>query len=279
MLFLVLTGVIQFVYCFAVTNFPFNAFIGGCAPCLSLSSLSLSQRVLTTPLRPTPQVRRRSRPIRPPRRTQDPVQPGKQGDLSLAVARTVRAPLLLLPLSVTATDRRSLQSIRRLPLWLTHPALLCVELPRLASPLCNVPRWCVLHSVGVLQLQLALPERHAIAAWSEPLSNGSAQRVLSGEALADQGLAGRVTFVGPAQAFAFGRCSSSGPLSALTSPASTNREVSTDWPPGVHLPSQPSCTPSQRVLPSSLGRAPRTLEDCLDDPQPAPPDHATTSRA
>ncbi|BGP48463.1 oligosaccharyltransferase complex subunit epsilon [Rhodotorula kratochvilovae] len=31
MLFLMLTGVAQFLYCFAVTNYPFNAFIGGFA--------------------------------------------------------------------------------------------------------------------------------------------------------------------------------------------------------------------------------------------------------
>ncbi|GAA5854349.1 hypothetical protein JCM8547_001789 [Rhodosporidiobolus lusitaniae] len=31
MFFLMLTGIAQFVYCFAVTNFPFNAFIGGFA--------------------------------------------------------------------------------------------------------------------------------------------------------------------------------------------------------------------------------------------------------
>lgn len=28
-LFLMLTGIAQFVYCFAVTNYPFNAFLGG----------------------------------------------------------------------------------------------------------------------------------------------------------------------------------------------------------------------------------------------------------
>lgn len=32
MLFLMLTGVAQFLYCVLVTNFPFNAFIGGCVP-------------------------------------------------------------------------------------------------------------------------------------------------------------------------------------------------------------------------------------------------------
>ncbi|GJN90749.1 hypothetical protein Rhopal_003763-T1 [Rhodotorula paludigena] len=31
MFFLMLTGVLQFIYCFAVTNYPFNAFIGGFA--------------------------------------------------------------------------------------------------------------------------------------------------------------------------------------------------------------------------------------------------------
>lgn len=30
MIFLMLTGIAQFVYCFGVTNYPFNAFIGGC---------------------------------------------------------------------------------------------------------------------------------------------------------------------------------------------------------------------------------------------------------
>lgn len=30
MLFLMLTGIAQFAYCFGITNYPFNAFIGGC---------------------------------------------------------------------------------------------------------------------------------------------------------------------------------------------------------------------------------------------------------
>jgi oligosaccharyltransferase complex subunit epsilon len=39
MLFLMLTGVAQFLYCIGVTNFPFNAFIGGYV-CPSLPSSS-----------------------------------------------------------------------------------------------------------------------------------------------------------------------------------------------------------------------------------------------
>ena len=31
LVFLILSGVIQFLYCILVTNFPFNAFLAGCA--------------------------------------------------------------------------------------------------------------------------------------------------------------------------------------------------------------------------------------------------------
>lgn len=37
LVFLVLSGVIQFVYCVLVTSFPFNAFLAGCAAGLFLS--------------------------------------------------------------------------------------------------------------------------------------------------------------------------------------------------------------------------------------------------
>ncbi|KAH9918170.1 DAD family-domain-containing protein [Fomitopsis serialis] len=35
LLFLMLSGIIQFVYCVLVTNFPFNAFLSGSVPFLS----------------------------------------------------------------------------------------------------------------------------------------------------------------------------------------------------------------------------------------------------
>ncbi|TNY24698.1 defender against cell death 1 [Rhodotorula diobovata] len=49
MLFLVLTGVIQFVYCFAVTNFPFNAFIGGFAAAVGQFVLLGALRIQSNP--------------------------------------------------------------------------------------------------------------------------------------------------------------------------------------------------------------------------------------
>ena len=85
MLFLVLTGVIQFVYCFAVTNFPFNAFIGGCVLSLSLLDLCFFGLPELTSSS-TSQLRGSRRPVRPPRRAADPEQPGEQVDLSLALA-------------------------------------------------------------------------------------------------------------------------------------------------------------------------------------------------
>ncbi|CEQ39562.1 SPOSA6832_01085, partial [Sporobolomyces salmonicolor] len=44
MLFLMLTGVAQFLYCLLITNYPFNAFLGGFAP-ISPSLLSRSVRL------------------------------------------------------------------------------------------------------------------------------------------------------------------------------------------------------------------------------------------
>jgi len=35
MVFLMLSGIVQFVYCILVTNYPFNAFLAGCVSCLS----------------------------------------------------------------------------------------------------------------------------------------------------------------------------------------------------------------------------------------------------
>ncbi|KPV74876.1 uncharacterized protein RHOBADRAFT_44397 [Rhodotorula graminis WP1] len=49
MLFLVLTGVFQFVYCFAVTNFPFNAFIGGFAAAVGQFVLLGALRIQSNP--------------------------------------------------------------------------------------------------------------------------------------------------------------------------------------------------------------------------------------
>lgn len=34
LVFLMLSGIVQFVYCILVTNYPFNAFLAGCVSCL-----------------------------------------------------------------------------------------------------------------------------------------------------------------------------------------------------------------------------------------------------
>ncbi|BGP55711.1 hypothetical protein JCM8202_003800 [Rhodotorula sphaerocarpa] len=49
MFFLMLTGVIQFVYCFAVTNYPFNAFIAGFAATVGQFVLCGALRIQSNP--------------------------------------------------------------------------------------------------------------------------------------------------------------------------------------------------------------------------------------
>ncbi|GAA5975519.1 hypothetical protein JCM11641_004295 [Rhodosporidiobolus odoratus] len=49
MLFLMLTGVAQFVYCLAVTNYPFNAFIGGFAATVGQFVLCGALRIQVNP--------------------------------------------------------------------------------------------------------------------------------------------------------------------------------------------------------------------------------------
>ncbi|GAA6021837.1 hypothetical protein JCM11491_001541 [Sporobolomyces phaffii] len=50
MLFLMLTGVAQFVYCAVVTNFPFNAFLGGFAATVGQFVLCGALRIQANPL-------------------------------------------------------------------------------------------------------------------------------------------------------------------------------------------------------------------------------------
>ncbi|GAA6051067.1 hypothetical protein JCM3770_005482 [Rhodotorula araucariae] len=49
MLFLMLTGIAQFLYCIAVTNFPFNAFIGGFAATVGQFVLLGALRIQSNP--------------------------------------------------------------------------------------------------------------------------------------------------------------------------------------------------------------------------------------
>ncbi|GAA5900998.1 dolichyl-diphosphooligosaccharide-protein glycotransferase [Sporobolomyces salmoneus] len=50
MFFLMLTGVAQFVYCVVVTNFPFNAFLGGFAATVGQFVLCGALRIQSNPL-------------------------------------------------------------------------------------------------------------------------------------------------------------------------------------------------------------------------------------
>ncbi|GAA5835835.1 hypothetical protein JCM3766R1_005863 [Sporobolomyces carnicolor] len=50
MLFLMLTGIAQFAYCVAVTNFPFNAFLGGFAATVGQFVLCGALRIQSNPL-------------------------------------------------------------------------------------------------------------------------------------------------------------------------------------------------------------------------------------
>ncbi|KAL6306705.1 defender against cell death 1 [Sparassis latifolia] len=49
LLFLMLTGIIQFVYCVLVTNFPFNAFLAGFGSCVGQFVLTASLRAQVDP--------------------------------------------------------------------------------------------------------------------------------------------------------------------------------------------------------------------------------------
>ncbi|KAI0637695.1 defender against death DAD protein [Trametes polyzona] len=49
LVFLVLSGVIQFLYCILVTNFPFNAFLAGFASCVGQFVLAASLRSQVNP--------------------------------------------------------------------------------------------------------------------------------------------------------------------------------------------------------------------------------------
>ncbi|POY70439.1 putative Dolichyl-diphosphooligosaccharide--protein glycotransferase [Rhodotorula taiwanensis] len=49
MVFLMLTGIAQFVYCFGVTNYPFNAFIGGFAATVGQFVLCGALRIQSNP--------------------------------------------------------------------------------------------------------------------------------------------------------------------------------------------------------------------------------------
>ncbi|KZT12614.1 defender against death DAD protein [Laetiporus sulphureus 93-53] len=49
LLFLMLTGIIQFAYCVIVTNFPFNAFLAGFGSCVGQFVLTASLRSQVNP--------------------------------------------------------------------------------------------------------------------------------------------------------------------------------------------------------------------------------------
>ncbi|KAH9843731.1 DAD/Ost2 [Rhodofomes roseus] len=49
LLFLMLSGIIQFVYCVLVTNFPFNAFLAGFGSCVGQFVLTASLRSQVNP--------------------------------------------------------------------------------------------------------------------------------------------------------------------------------------------------------------------------------------
>jgi len=49
LLFLMLSGIIQFVYCILVTNFPFNAFLSGFGSCVGQFVLTASLRSQVNP--------------------------------------------------------------------------------------------------------------------------------------------------------------------------------------------------------------------------------------
>ncbi|CCM04023.1 uncharacterized protein FIBRA_06180 [Fibroporia radiculosa] len=49
LLFLMLSGVIQFIYCILVTNFPFNAFLAGFGSCVGQFVLTASLRSQVNP--------------------------------------------------------------------------------------------------------------------------------------------------------------------------------------------------------------------------------------
>ncbi|EPT03119.1 hypothetical protein FOMPIDRAFT_1116649 [Fomitopsis schrenkii] len=49
LLFLMLSGIIQFVYCILVTNFPFNAFLAGFGSCVGQFVLTASLRSQVNP--------------------------------------------------------------------------------------------------------------------------------------------------------------------------------------------------------------------------------------
>ncbi|BGP02280.1 Defender against cell death 1 [Rhodotorula toruloides ATCC 204091] len=49
MLFLMLTGIAQFAYCFGITNYPFNAFIGGFAATVGQFVLCAALRIQANP--------------------------------------------------------------------------------------------------------------------------------------------------------------------------------------------------------------------------------------
>ncbi|KAI0922029.1 hypothetical protein AcW1_004149 [Taiwanofungus camphoratus] len=49
LLFLILSGIIQFVYCILVTNFPFNAFLAGFGSCVGQFVLTAALRAQVNP--------------------------------------------------------------------------------------------------------------------------------------------------------------------------------------------------------------------------------------
>ncbi|KAL4075688.1 DAD/Ost2 [Scleroderma yunnanense] len=49
LVFIMLSGIVQFVYCVLVTNFPFNAFLAGFASCVGQFVLTASLRAQVNP--------------------------------------------------------------------------------------------------------------------------------------------------------------------------------------------------------------------------------------
>ena len=83
LVFIMLTGIAQFVYCVLVTNFPFNAFLAGYVCfCFSLA-------ISWTPLTSLQQLRQFSRPIRSNGISPFTSQPGKQAELFRCFTREV----------------------------------------------------------------------------------------------------------------------------------------------------------------------------------------------
>lgn len=105
LVFLMATGILQFLYCILVTNFPFNAFLGSFAS-------QVGQFVLAASLR-------------------SQVNPDNAGHFNkMTPERCVRGARA--NAQRLRVDLRRAQSFRRLRLWLAGPALSRIQLPGIA---------------------------------------------------------------------------------------------------------------------------------------------------